>query len=241
MISALNVDKVRLDMGDYVLSVAGLSKRFGSRVAIERVDLDLKRGSLTALVGPADAGKSVTLACIAGAAKPTSGRVRYFGYEMRGRAQERVARMGIVRTAQRPRSFGAMTVLDTVTVGALVRRPNLGRARSYARDVLRTVGLVDASAARFAALDEFARRRLELARAVATDPQVLLLDDLGADLEPTALAALGEMLGAIRAGGMTIVMAARGLEHCPARAERVVELLAGHTIGMDHAPVDLRT
>jgi branched-chain amino acid transport system ATP-binding protein len=239
MISALNVDKLRLDMGDYVLSVQGVSKRFGPRVALARVDFDLKRGSVTALIGPAGSGKSVALACIAGASKPSQGRVRYFGYEIRGRAQERVARMGIVRTAQRPRAFGRMSVLDTVTVGALVRRATVRRAREHAREMLQLVGLTDAAALRFEQLDEFGRRRLELARALATDPQVLLLDDLGADLEPAALGALGEMLTAVRARGTTMVLAARGLEHCPLYADSVVELQAGRTIGTASTAIDL--
>jgi ABC-type branched-subunit amino acid transport system ATPase component len=114
MIPALNVDKLRLDMGDYVLSVQALRKRLGGRYALDRVDLDVKRGAFTALIGPAGAGKSLTLACIAGACKPTRGRVRYFGYEIRGSTQERIARVGIVRTQQTPQPFGNMTLLDTV-------------------------------------------------------------------------------------------------------------------------------
>ena len=141
MIPALNVDKLRLDTGDYVLSVQALRKRLGGRYVLDGVDLDVRRGAFTALVGPAGAGKSVTLACISGALRPSSGRIRYFGYEIKGRAQERVARLGVVRTHQRAELFSGLTVLETATIGALLRRPRISRARAHARDMLALTGL----------------------------------------------------------------------------------------------------
>jgi branched-chain amino acid transport system ATP-binding protein len=229
MIPAFNVDKLRLDMGDYVLSVQALRKRLGSRYALDRVDIDVKRGTFVVLVGPAGAGKSLTLACIAGAATPTRGRVRYFGYEIRGSSQERVARIGIVRTHQTPRPFGEMTVLETVTIGALLRRPRLSRAQEYAQETLELAGLGERGAQRFAGLDAVDRARLELARSLATEPQLLLLDDLAAGLELPARAAFGATLGAVRARGVTIVAAARTLDSVPLVADDVVEIDRGKT------------
>jgi branched-chain amino acid transport system ATP-binding protein len=237
MISALNVDKLRLDMGEYVLSVQALCKRVRGRKALERIDLDVKRGTFTALVGPPGAGKTLTLACIAGAAKPSRGRVRYFGYEIGRRAQERIAQMGIVRTSQTPQPFGDMTVLDTVIVGALLRRPRLGRARAYAREILALTGLSDKGGLRFAQLDALDRKRLELARALATEPQVLLLDDLAAGLEPAAVGALRAIFTTLRGRGTTVVAAARSRDQLPLIADDVVAIDRGKTaeIGADAA------
>jgi branched-chain amino acid transport system ATP-binding protein len=241
LITALNVEKLRLDMGEYVLSVQGLGKRVRGREALRRVDLDVKLGSFTALVGPAGAGKTLTLACIAGASRPTRGRVRYFGYEIRGRAQERVARMGVVRTHQTPQPFGGMSVLDTVTVGALLRKPQVRAARAHAREILALTGLTECEALRFEQLDALDRKRLELARALATEPQLLLLDDLAAGLETPAVVALGGIFTALRGRGTTVVAAARTLEHLPLSADDVVAIDRGKTaeIGAD-AAINLR-
>jgi branched-chain amino acid transport system ATP-binding protein len=238
MISALNVDKLRLDMGEYVLSVQGLGKRVRGRAALGRVDLDVKRGAFAALIGPPGAGKTLTLACIAGAAKPTRGRVRYFGYEIRGRAQARIAQMGVVRTHQTPKPFGDMSVLDTVTVGALLRRPRLKRARAHASEILALTGLGERGALRFAQLDDLDRKLLELARALATEPQVLLLDDLAAGLGSPAVAALRAILASVRRRGpTTVIAAARTLDQLPFIADDVVAIDRGKTaeIGADAA------
>jgi branched-chain amino acid transport system ATP-binding protein len=229
MITALNVDKLRLDMGEYVLSVQALCKRVRGRRVLDRVDLDVKRGAFTGLVGPPGAGKTLTLACIAGAAKPTRGRVRYFGYEIRGRAQERIARMGVVRTHQTPQPFGDMSVLDTVIVGALLRRPRLTRAREHAREILALTSLSGRSGVRFPQLDALDRKRLELARALATEPQVLLLDDLAAGLEPAAVHALRAAFRTLRERGTTVVAAARSRDQLPLIADDVVAIDRGKT------------
>jgi len=241
MIRAINVDKLRLDTGAFVLSVANMRAQAGAHTVLERIDLDVKRGTVTALIGPAGAGKSFTLACIAGAERATDGRVRYFGYEIRGRAQERIARLGIVRAGGRALPFADMTVLETITVGALLRRPRLARARTHAREIAAATRLADHLALRFSQLDDFARRRLELARALATDPQVLLADDLGADLEPAAFAELGALLANIHARGITIVAAARALDRCPLPADDIVTIERGKTAEAgDRAALTLR-
>jgi branched-chain amino acid transport system ATP-binding protein len=242
MITALNVDKLRLDMGEYVLSVQALSKRSGAHRVLGRIDLDVKRGSVAALIGPAAAGKWVTLACIAGVSRPTRGRIRYFGYEVKGRPQERLARMGVVRTHQTPRPFGDMTALETVTVGALLRRPRLAQAQAHAREILALAGLGEREAQRFATLDALDRRRLELARAVATDPQLLLLDDLCAGLDEPAVSELRAIVAAVRARGVTIVATARTLDRIPAFADSVVTIDRGETAETGaHAAIDFRS
>ncbi len=229
MIRALNVDKLRLDMGEYVLSVAGLRARSGLRRVLDGIDLDVKRGAAVALVGTEGAGKSLLLACIAGAVAADSGRIRYFGYEIRRRPQTRIARMGIVRTHQTGQPFGDMSVLDTVTVGAFLRRARLDRARARAQEVLAVCGLAGRADRTYSQLDDLDRKRLELARALATDPHVLLLDDLGAGLSPTASAELADTLAAVRKGALTVVAAARSVEQCPIVADDIVEIERGTT------------
>lgn len=240
MIRALNVDKLRLDMGDFVLSVQGMRKRIGGRDVLERVEIDVKRGALAALVGPAGAGKSLVLACIAGVASPSSGRVRYFGYEIKGRGEARTVRMGIARTHQQPQAFEGMSVLDTVTVGALLRRPLLRRARAYAAEMLELTQLSAQAGARFDALDAAARGRLEIARTLATQPQLLLLDDPAAGLDDAAADALGAIVGAIRARGVTILAAARTLDRRALPADDIITIDRGKTAEIGaHAAVNI--
>lgn len=241
MISALNVDKLRLDMGEYVLSVTALHKQVGGVTALRGVDLDVKRGACIALVGPQGSGKSITLACISGALRPDRGRIRYFGYEIRGRGEERVVRMGVARTHQRAQNFGGLTVLETATIGALLRRSRIDRAQLHARAMLALTGLTDRSDVRVERLDALERRQLDIARALATDPQLLLLDDVMTGLAGADVASLVTLLAAVRARGTTIVAAARSAEHLSSLLDDVVEINRGKTADRQtNAVVDFR-
>ncbi len=229
MISPLNVDKLRLDMGDYVLSVQALYKRLGTRQVLAGADLDVKRGTCAALVGPAGAGKSVMLACIGGALRPNRGRIRYFGYEIKGRPEVRVVRMGVARTHQSPQNFRGMSVLEAVTVGALLRHKGLSRARTHAREVLALTGLADLADVTIEALDAGVQRRAEIARALATDPQLLLLDEPIAGLGLRDTAGIIAVIAALRARGLTVVTATRSLDLLAEHVDSVVELDGGST------------
>jgi branched-chain amino acid transport system ATP-binding protein len=241
VIKALNIDKLRFDMGDYVLSLQAVSVRVGGRERLRCVDLDVKRGAFAALVGSAGAGKSLTLACIAGARRAARGRVRYFGYEIRSFARERIARLGIVGTQSEPQPFGTMSVLDTVVVGALLRHPRIGKARARARDVLALTGLTERAMLPFAALGDVDRKRLEVARALATDPQVLLLDDIAAGLDRAGIDALTTLLARARTTGLTVVAAARTLDRIPGRPDAVSAIEGGRTVELPAAaPADVR-
>jgi branched-chain amino acid transport system ATP-binding protein len=240
VISALNVDKIRLDMGDYVLSVQGLHARIGRRAILGGVDLDVRRRSITALVGPAGAGKSAVLACIAGALKPTRGRIRYFGYEVRGRSEVRLVRIGIARAPQAADLFAGLTALETATVGALLRRPRPARARAHAREMLALVGLGAAESARVETIDEVARRRLAVALALATDPQLLLLDDPWRGLGERERAEFVGLVNAARERGPTVVVATRTLDELAARVDSVITIDRGMTDRMEtYAAPDL--
>ena len=216
--------------GRAILEVRGLAKRFGSLRALDGVDLDVAEGGLTGLIGPNGAGKSTAFGCIAGALRPSGGSVRFRGREIAGLAYHRAARLGIGRTYQIVQTFADMTVLEAVTTGALMHRPRLRDARAHAADVLAFCGL-DAKRDRLGrALTIADKKRLEVARALATDPALLLLDEVMAGLTPAECAAAVELLRAIVARGITVLMVEHVMEVLMPLADHVVVIAAGRTI-----------
>lgn len=133
--------------------------------------------------------------------EPTSGTVRFKGEPLAGKRPEQVAALGLVRTYQIPRSFGQMTVLENAMVGALLRHPRLADARREALRVLELVGLADRHDVKAAGLNVAGQKRVELARALATEPRMLLLDEVAGGLNPAEAIALAEILRGIHAAG----------------------------------------
>jgi len=217
-------------MGGPLLEVRGLSKRFGSLRALDGVDLDVAKGSLTGLIGPNGAGKSTAFACIAGAEKPSAGTVRFRGSEIAGMAYHRVAALGIGRTYQIVQTFADMTVLEATTTGALLRNPRLRDAVAQAEAVLEFVGLADKRHRLGRALTIADKKRLEVARALATEPSLLLLDEVMAGLTPAECGAAVELLRRILARGITVLMVEHVMEVLMPIAEHVVVIAAGKTI-----------
>jgi branched-chain amino acid transport system ATP-binding protein len=213
-----------------LLEVRGLSKRFGSLRALDALDLDVPSGRLTALIGPNGAGKTTAFACISGALKPTSGSVRFAGNEIAGSPYHRVARLGVARTYQIVQTFADMSVLDAVTVGALLRRPRVREARAYAAATIEALGLGAKGTALGRSLTIADKKRLELARALATDPKLLLLDEVLAGLTPTEAGAAVELLRGIVARGVTILMVEHVMEVVMPLADHVVVVAAGRKI-----------
>ena len=230
MIEPMRIDQIRTEMGEYILSVRGLKKRFGSLRALDGIDIDVKRGSLTALIGPNGAGKSTAFGCIAGAMKPSGGSVRYSGYEIAGWPYYRVALRGLARTYQVVQTFADMTVLEATTVGAFLRHPTLKAAEAHARETLAFVGLDAKRDMLGRALTIADKKRLEVARALATQPQLLLLDEVMAGLTPAEAHDAVDLLRAILARGITIVMVEHVMEVLMPLAQHVVVIAAGKTI-----------
>lgn len=221
-----------------LLEVAKLTKRFGGLVANRDVSFSVDEGEIVAIIGPNGAGKSTLFNCIAGHDAPTSGSVRLRDAEIAGRAPETIAALGLARTWQIPRSFGAMSVLDNVAVGALLHHRDPARAKDESRRVLETVGLRDRAMARAGELNVAGRKRLELARALATSPALLLLDEVAGGLNPTEAIALVEILRAIHARGVTLVIVEHVLEVVMRLAHRVLVLDFGKLIAAK-APADV--
>jgi len=213
-----------------LLEVRGLAKRFGSLRALDGVDLEVADGSLTGLIGPNGAGKSTAFGCIAGAMRPSAGSVRFRGAEIAGTAYHRVARLGIARTYQIVQTFADMTVLEGVTTAALLRHTSVREAQRAARETLAFVGLDDKRERLGRGLTIADKKRLEVARALATEPALLLLDEVMAGLTPTECRDAVDLLRRIRARGITVLMVEHVMEVLMPLADHVVVIAAGRTI-----------
>jgi branched-chain amino acid transport system ATP-binding protein len=213
-----------------LLEVRGLAKTFGSVRALDGVDLTVEEGQLTGLIGPNGAGKSTVFGCIAGAMKPSAGRVRFRGREIAGMPYHRVAALGIGRTYQIVQTFADMTVLEAVTTGALLRHPRLSDAIAHADEVLAFVGLAEKRHRLGSALTIADKKRLEVARALATEPTLLLLDEVMAGLTPAECRDAVTLLRQVLARGITVLMVEHVMEVLMPIAEHVVVIAAGKTI-----------
>jgi len=213
-----------------LLDVRQLTRRFGGVVANRDVTFGVDAGEIVAIIGPNGAGKTTLFNCLAGHDAPTSGSVRFDGAELVGRTPEAIATLGLMRTFQVPRSFAAMTVQENVMVGALLRQPGVSAAERDARRVLEAVGLGDRGMARAGALNVAGQKRLELARVLATSPRLLLLDEVAGGLNPAETLELVEMLRAIHARGVTLVIVEHVLEVVMRLAHRILVLDFGQLI-----------
>jgi branched-chain amino acid transport system ATP-binding protein len=213
-----------------LLDVKNLTKRFGGLVANRDISLQVEAGEIVAIIGPNGAGKSTLFNGLAGHHRPTSGSVAFDGTELVGQAPEAIAALGLMRTYQIPRSFAAMTLLDNVMVGALLRHPTLAAASHAAQQVLDAVGLGDRGAMLAGELNVAGQKRIELARALATSPKLLLLDEVAGGLNPSEALDLAEILRSIHAGGVTLVIVEHVLEVVMRLAHRVLVLDFGQLI-----------
>ncbi len=213
-----------------LLEVKDLTKRFGGLVANKDISLSVEEGEIVAIIGPNGAGKSTLFNGLVGHHEPTSGTVRFKGEPLAGKRPEQVAALGLVRTYQIPRSFGQMTVLENAMVGALLRHPRLADARREAMCVLELVGLADRHDVKVAGLNVAGQKRVELARALATEPRMLLLDEVAGGLNPAEAVALAEILRGIHVAGVTLIIVEHVLEVVMRLAQRVLVLNFGQMI-----------
>src|SRR5262249_42003889 len=160
------------------LSVSGITKRFGGITANHAISFDVASGELVGIIGPNGSGKSTLFEVISGFYRPDAGEVRLDGARLTGLSPDRVCRLGVARRCQNGRPSAGPTVVATVMVGALPRTRDVRHARTRARDLLDRVGLAGQADAHARTLSTGERKRLELARALATEPQVLLLDEV---------------------------------------------------------------
>ncbi len=182
-----------------LLAVHSVSKQFGGLRALVAVDLELRAGEILGVIGPNGAGKTTLFSLIAGSQRPTSGEILLDGGRISGRPAHRVVRAGVVRTHQIVRPFMNLTVEENVSVAAIHGTARAGRhARRRAAEVMEFVGLADRAASLPGALTLAGRKRLELARALATAPRVLLLDEVIAGVNPAEAMTLSALIRRIR-------------------------------------------
>ena len=189
-----------------MLRVEGVSKRFGGLLAVAGASLDLAPGGITGLIGPNGAGKTTLFTLIAGFTRPSTGRVLFEGADVTGEAAHLRARRGIVRTFQIVQPFAGLSVRENIAVGAHLRHAGRADALDRAAAVAARVGLAGELDKPAAALTVAGRKRLELARALATEPRLLLLDEVLAGLNPTEIEAMLPVLRGLAADGVTILM-----------------------------------
>jgi branched-chain amino acid transport system ATP-binding protein len=214
-----------------LLSVDGVSKHFRGLLAVDRVSFEVGAGEILAVIGPNGAGKTTLFNMIAGVLAPDDGTIRFDGERIDGLAPDAVCRRGVGRTFQIVRPFPALSVEDNVVVGALLRRHDVASARRHAVAVLERLDLLDKRAQPAVALTLPDRKRLEVARALATDPKLLLLDEVMAGLRPTETDRMVAILSALnRESGITIVLIEHVMRAVMALARRIVVLHHGAAI-----------
>jgi branched-chain amino acid transport system ATP-binding protein len=214
-----------------LLAAANLTKRFAGLVAVDRVSFEVAAGEIFAVIGPNGAGKTTLFAMIAGALAPDHGTVTFAGARIDGLTPDAVCRRGIARTFQIVRPFPALAVEDNVLIGALLRRADMRSARAHARTILEMLDLAGKRWTTASSLTLPDRKRLEVARALATDPKLLLLDEVMAGLRPTETDRMVAILKQInRDTGTTILLIEHVMRAVMALASRVLVLHHGATI-----------
>jgi branched-chain amino acid transport system ATP-binding protein len=213
-----------------MLEVRGLSRAFGGLKAVDSVDLDVPRGAIVGLIGPNGAGKTTCFAAIAGFVRPDSGRVVLEGTDITGWPPHRIAAAGMVRTFQITQPFARLSVRENIMVGAYLRHPERAEAMRLAEDVANRVGMGRMLDMQAGDLTVAGRKRLELARALATEPRLLLLDEVMAGLNPTEIAEIVGVVRAIRAGGVTILLIEHVMQAVMSLAERIHVLNQGRIV-----------
>lgn len=213
-----------------LLEAIGVTKRFGGIVANAAITFSVAEGELVGVIGPNGAGKSTLFDVITGFYRPEAGRVRFAGVEVTGWRPDRISRLGIGRTFQKLRPFTGMTVLENVMVGALLRVPDPAAAREQALHDLELVGLADKHRARARELSTGQRKRLEMARALATRPRLLLLDEVTSGVDPGAIPGLVALIGRLRDEGVTLVVIEHNMRVIMAVARRIIALHLGEKL-----------
>ncbi|QCI66213.1 ABC transporter ATP-binding protein [Phreatobacter stygius] len=213
-----------------LLEVQGVTKRFRGLTAVDNVTMTVNEGEIFAVIGPNGAGKTTLFNLIAGVMKPDSGSIRFAGERADGVPPHELCRRGLARTFQIVRPFPELTVIENATIGAMMRAPDVETARRAADDVLRKLDLFDKRAAKAKSLTLPDRKRLECARALATAPRLLLLDEVMAGLRPTEVDRIVAILKDINRSGVTIVLIEHVMRAVMTLAQRIHVLHHGATI-----------
>ncbi len=220
-----------------LLDVANLTMNFGSLVANRDVSFQLEAGTIVGLIGPNGAGKTTLFNCVAGLYKPCAGRIVFDGRDITALPAYKISRLGVARTFQVVRPFKEMTVLENILVGAYMRQADSAQAMDIALNCLRTCFLEEDRDRLAGKLTIGNKKRLEVARALATGPRLLLLDEAVAGLTSTEVRQMVELILALRAGGITILMVEHIMEAIMPIADKMVVLDGGIKIAEERPAV----
>ncbi|SEI15574.1 MULTISPECIES: ABC transporter ATP-binding protein [unclassified Leifsonia] len=240
--------EIAVEVGENIVEVRNLTVKFGGLTALDNVTFDIRRGEILGLIGPNGAGKTTCFNAMTGVYKPTSGDVLLEGQTIRGRKQHQITRLGLARTFQNIRLFGEMTALENVVVGldarhrtsvpgALLRLPRHTREEKSAIErgmaLLEFVGIADHAGSLSRSLPYGYQRRLEIARALATDPKVLCLDEPAAGFNPAEKEDLMDLIRTIRADGYTVLLIEHDMKLVMGVTDRIVVLEFGRKLADD--------
>ena len=222
-------------MAEAILSLRNVTKRFGGLVAVDNVSFDVYRGEILGLIGPNGAGKTTLFNCITGVYKPEKGRIFFRGVDITGWPPHEVAKIGIARTFQVVKPFGELSVKENVMVGALFGRKHkemtADEAERKAGEILDFLGLGDKAELPAKALNIHEKKILELARALAAEPELLLLDEVLAGLTPKEIEVMLDIISRIRSEKrVTIIMVEHVMHAVMNIADRIVVLNYGRKI-----------
>lgn len=246
--------EIAVEVGENIVEVRNLTVKFGGLLALDDVSFNIRRGEILGLIGPNGAGKTTCFNAMTGVYKPTSGDVLLEGQSIKGQKQHRITRLGLARTFQNIRLFGEMTALENVVVGldarhrtsvpgALLRLPRHTREEKSSIErgmaLLEFVGIADHAADLSRSLPYGSQRRLEIARALATDPKVLCLDEPAAGFNPAEKEDLMDLIRTIRADGYTVLLIEHDMKLVMGVTDRIVVLEFGRKLA-DDVPQEIR-
>jgi len=213
-----------------ILTVDSLTKNFGGLRAVSDLSFGLNEGEILALIGPNGAGKTTVFSCLSGFLHPDGGEVLFQGQSIQGKQPYQICQSGLVRTFQIVKPFPNISVLDNVMVGALMGEKSIRKAKEAAMEIIQWAGLGSMAKVEAHGLPLPLRKRLELARALATKPKVLLLDEVMAGLNPTEVDQIIHLIEEINARGVSILLIEHVMQGVMALSERVLVINYGKKI-----------
>lgn len=216
--------------GETILKVEGVTKRFGGILALADVSLSVEKGEFLGLIGPNGAGKTTLLNVISGVYKPDAGRILFKGQDITGEPPHKIAQLGIARTFQLVRPLKNLTVLENVVIGALQKANTLEEAVEKSLQVLELVGLYNKRNTPSGSLILVEKKKLEIARSLALEPELLLLDEVAAGLRPKEVDSLVDMLKEVNKKGITMIMVEHVMRAVMNLSNRIVVLHFGRKI-----------
>ncbi len=217
-------------MGAPILRLKEVSKTFGGLKAVDRVSFDVSEGEIVGLIGPNGAGKTTLFNLISGYNPPSEGSIVFEGREISGRKPFELAAVGIGRTFQIVKPFAGLSVLDNITVASYLKYPTQKEARRKAREVLEFLGMADRAELPAAGLTLSGRKRLEIGKALALEPKLILLDEVVAGLNPTEADQTVQLILSIRESGITTLIVEHIMRVIMGISHRVVVLNYGSLI-----------